>query len=102
MRKLKLSLDALEVDSFHAVGAGDGRGTVVGHTGTQYYDESCFGTCVGMCTRDGTCGEFTCAASCNCGSQTCTCPPGGGSNMDTCENAGCATWETCPGATICA
>ena len=98
MRKLKLSLEELHVDSFHAVEAGEVRGTVVGHTGTQHYDESCFGTCDAMCTQ-GTCGEFTCAA---CGSQTCTCQPGGASNMDTCLNTGCQTWETCPGATICA
>ena len=116
MRKLKLSLDALQVESFHATGPAAPRGTVPGHEWTEYADESCFGTCDTNCTRDascvGGCGSGavscngTCYASCNgtcgasCGAScgaTCTCPPG--TDYTAC---GCATWETCPGATICA
>jgi hypothetical protein len=109
MRKLKLSLDALQVDSFHATAGASARGTVPGHSWTQYADESCFGTCDGGCTRDwgscnGGCGSGgvscygTCNASCNgtC-NATCGCPPG--TDYTAC---GCETWETCPGATICA
>jgi len=104
MRKLKLSLDSLQVESFHANESDSLRGTVPGHSGaTQHADESCFGTCVSFCTRDGSCD--TCAGSCNgtcyntCGATcyaTCNCPPGTGAT-----ECGCATFETCPGAPIC-
>lgn len=100
MRKLKLSLDALQVESFHATDAEGRRGTVPGHAWTEYADESCFGTCNGGCTGwvscYGGCGSgATCGATCN--YNTCGCPP----NTDF-TACGCETWETCPNATVCA
>jgi hypothetical protein len=106
MRKLKLSLDELQVDSFHATGSGAERGTVPGHSWTQHADESCFGTCDGGCTRDwgscnGGCGSGgascngTCINSCN-GSCNCSAACTGYTDC------GCETWETCPNATVCA
>lgn len=97
MRKLKLSLDDLQVDSFHATSGSSTRGTVPGHSWTQYADESCFQSCNGSCNQ-------TCPASCygGCGSgatcgASCGCSPG--TAMTEC---GCQTWETCPNATVCA
>jgi hypothetical protein len=97
MRKLKLSLEALQVDSFHATDAGSARGTVPGHSFTQYADESCFQSCNGSCNTCNSCyggcggtGAGTCGA-------TCGCPPGTGYT-----ECGCQTWETCPNATVCA
>lgn len=106
MRKLKLSLDELQVDSFHATGSDAQRGTVPGHSWTQHADESCFGTCDGGCTRDwgscnGGCGSGgascngTCVNSCN-GSCNCSAACTGYTDC------GCQTWETCPNATVCA
>ena len=106
MRKLKLSLDALQVESFQASNDGGVRGTVPAHGWTEHYDESCFGSCDGACTRDygscnGGCGSGaascngTCVASCN---GTCNCSVGCTGYTE----CGCETWETCPGATICA
>jgi hypothetical protein len=102
MRKLKLSLDELQVDSFHATGPEARRGTVAGNSWTQHADESCFGTCDGGCTVWGSCNggcgsggascNGTCVASCN-GSCGCS------ANATEC---GCQTWETCPNATVCA
>jgi hypothetical protein len=108
MRKLRLSLDTLRVESFHASADRPMRGTVPAHEWTQHADESCFGTCDTNCTRDASCAggcgsgavscDGTCYASCNgtC-NATCGCPPGTGYT-----ECGCETWETCPGATICA
>jgi hypothetical protein len=103
MRKLKLSLDTLQVESFHATVNESARGTVPGHGWTEYADESCFGTCVGNCTRDGSCNNTcnascygTCAGTCVTCANTCDCPP----NTDY-TACGCQTWETCPNATIC-
>lgn len=105
MRKLKLSLDKLQVDSFHATNPEGLRGTVPAHGWTEYADESCFGTCESNCTRDGSCAG-SCGASCygtcyaSCGGtcwNSCNCPP----NTDY-TACGCETWETCPNATVCA
>lgn len=55
MRKIRLDIDELEVESFEP-GSGDAaRGTVRGH-GTQY------GSCQGSCVY--TCGGRTCEAPC--------------------------------------
>lgn len=106
MRKLKLSLDALQVESFHATGPEARRGTVPGHAWTEYADESCFESCNGGCGTTGTGGTGTGgsgAASCygtcyaSCGGS-CTCPPPA-TDYTACD---CQTWETCPGAGICA
>src|SRR5829696_2740516 len=102
MRKLKLSLDELKVDSFHATDAASARGTVPGHDSfTQYDDESCFQSCNGSfndtCPLScyGGCGSgATCGGTCG---ATCGCPPG--TDYTAC---GCQTWETCPNATVCA
>lgn len=101
MRKLKLSLEDLQVDSFHATSAASARGTVPGHNWTQYADESCFESCNGSCNHTcpascyGGCGSgATCGGTCG---ASCGCPPG--TDYTAC---GCATWETCPGAPICA
>jgi hypothetical protein len=105
MRKLKLSVDALQVESFHAEAPQPNRGTVAGHTGPEEC-VSPYGSCERWCT-DGTCNN-TCPASCfgtcgTCGNScngTCdffTC--GGCSTRDT--ECNCQTFETCPGAPIC-
>ena len=55
MRKLKLDVDALRVESFEAV-AGNGRlGTVRGNVVTPDCSEA-FGTCPGFTCFDDTCG----------------------------------------------
>lgn len=100
MRKLKLSLDTLQVESFHAAADEPARGTVAAHNPTVYADESCFESCNGGCSNScgGGCGTNTawqsCYGSCN---NTCGCPPN--TDYTACD---CATWETCPGAGICA
>jgi hypothetical protein len=101
MRKLKLSIEALQVESFHAVESGSGRGTVPGHNWTEYADESCFESCNGSCNQ--TC-PLSCYGGCGSGAScggtcyaSCGCPP----NTDY-TACGCETWETCPNATICA
>lgn len=101
MRKLKLSLDELRVDSFHATGAAAAGGTVPGHSWTQHADESCFGTCDGMCTRDASC-DGMCGTGASCQG---TCYNSCGGSCGCSANAtecGCETWETCPNATVCA
>jgi hypothetical protein len=103
MRKLTLSIEALQVESFHAVEPTAPRGTVVGHTG-----EDLDGSCKPWCSQDTVCN--TCPASCNgtcynsCGAScagTCnaSCPASCGCTYDT--DCNCQTFETCPGAQIC-
>lgn len=91
MKKLKLDLDDLQVESFHTT-PGSARldgGTVQGYTGEQCIptvegptcstcqgwtcDPSCNGTCGGAScdpTSCSTCGGATCDSTCNCA----TCP----------------------------
>lgn len=98
MAKLKLSLNELQVESFHATGQASLRGTVPGHEWTEHADESCFGTCDGNCTRYGSC-EGGCGTGVSCNGTcfaSCGCPPGTGAT-----ECGCQTIETCPGAPIC-
>ena len=95
MRKLKLSLESLQVDSFHATDAASARGTVPGHIWTQYADESCFQSCNGSCNTCNSC-YGGCGSGATCGA-TCGCPPGTAQT-----ECGCETWETCPNATVCA
>lgn len=101
MRKLKLSMDALQVESFHAENPDPERGTVAGYSNP----EECVspnGTCEKYCT-DWSCN--TCQGSCN---GTCgTCAPTGDTCLGTCGCTGetqcnCQTWETCWGAHECA
>ncbi|OGU37171.1 MAG: hypothetical protein A2068_01610 [Ignavibacteria bacterium GWB2_35_6b] len=81
MKKLKLNLDELKVESFNTSIVGKTpKGTVKGHTGTTcetvdnltycYTCEygtcqpSCAPTCVGITCGQPTCGEYTCAETC--------------------------------------
>jgi hypothetical protein len=99
MRKLKLSLDALQVDSFEANGNKSLRGTVPANEWTQIADESCFGTCESDCTRNASCqGQCGTGASCY---GTCYASCNGTCNCTGATVCGCNTNETCPGAPIC-
>jgi len=103
MRKLRLSMEALQVESFHVVEPETPRGTVAGLSG-EWIDSCGLG-----CSRDDTVCN-TCPASCNgtcynsCGAScagTCnaSCPASCGCTNYT--DCGCGTWETCPGAPVC-
>lgn len=121
MKKLRLELDELAVESFAANERDGSRGTVAGREFTQYADEcvtpngtcergcwdgtvaySCAATCQGSCAScQGTCGA-SCAGTC---AGTC-----GASCFGTCAgctgvtDCGCGTgqtYDTCPGAPIC-
>lgn len=89
MKKMKLDLDALAVESFDtAPGTGAGHGTIRGHDSAPTEPEepdTIAATC--DCPPPGTnqtaCGQFTCQWSCDAGCSNVTC---GGS---TC-------WATCP------
>ena len=82
MKKLKLELDALEVESFEVARTGPPTGTVHGHnTATQCNtspDRTCagyltcdFNSCDGLCSAANYCTDFgTCDATCNY-TQTC-------------------------------
>jgi hypothetical protein len=101
MRKLKLTVDQLQVDSFHAVDAEPERGTVAGYS-EPWECVSPYGSCERYCTQE-TCN--TCQASCygTCGG---TCPNTGDTCSGTCGCTGdtqcnCQTHETCWGASIC-
>jgi hypothetical protein len=77
MKKLKLHLDELRIDSFDTTAPQNARGTVFGEQCTCYTqctcpgcptcDASCNGTCDASCngTCDASCGNNTCYASCN-------------------------------------
>jgi hypothetical protein len=108
MRKLKLDLDQLVVDSFRTEPAPRKPGTVFGEQCTCYTnctcpgcptcDASCNGTCGGTCAAscNGTCAG-TCDASCNgtcdysCGG-TCDVYCGGTEYDHTCNNYGTCHW----------
>lgn len=107
-RKLKLDLDALQVESFDTTSAGNRHdGTVFGQGCTCYTqctcpgcptcDASCNGTCGGTC--EASC-NGTCDASCNgtCGDYT-NCGCDFGTQYDaTCHNYGTCDgrWWACP------
>ncbi len=81
MRKLRLVLDNLLVESFDTTGTGAPRGTVVGE------QCSCGGTCVGQAT----CGH-TCAYTCD--DPTCpACPTCAASCNGTCD--ACGSYDSC-------
>jgi len=68
MEKLKLHIDALEVESFPTSEAADGAGTVLGAEATLHTGQC--GTCAGP-----TCNGDTCFTSCGAGGDpACTCP----------------------------
>jgi hypothetical protein len=98
MKKLKLRLDDLQVDTFQTTSAPKQKGTVFGEQCTCYTqctcpgcptcDASCNGTCDASCNGtcdascNGTCGdtcEYTCDYSCGytCDGQTCPTYQGG-------------------------
>jgi hypothetical protein len=90
MRKLKLQLDDLQVDTFQTTPAEKPKGTVFGEQCTCYTNCTCPGcpTCYASC--NGTCGgtcDGTCGASC---AGTC----------DTCGDA-CGTWDASCGGYSC-
>lgn len=68
MRKLKLEIDTLEVETFAPTAGKDGTGTVRGHL-TAYY-ELCYAdqTWEQTCTCEPTCNAATCY---NCGTAGC-------------------------------
>ena len=81
MRKVKLDLDAIQVESFEASGGGGTRGTVRGHLCPCCCCDPCCCTCCDTC-------QATCPATCpyTCAGDTCISCPG-----DTCA----WTCETC-------
>lgn len=84
MKKMKLRLETLEVESFEPAGADGGRGTVRGHL-TAYY-ELCYpgDTWQATCTCEPTCNADTCY---NCGTAGCT--------QAGCGSAGCTPTGNC-------
>ncbi len=66
MRKLKLQLDDLHVDTFHTTAADGGRGTVFAEQCTCYTVCTCPGcaTCEASC--NGTCDGSCAATGCGC------------------------------------
>jgi hypothetical protein len=97
MRKLRLQLEDLQIDSFPTTPAEKPKGTVFGEQCTCYTqctcpgcptcDASCNGTCEASC--NGTC-DASCGGTCDCGTWDTSC---GGSTCD----ATCMGWATYPG-----
>ena len=84
MRKLRLELDDLQVDTFQTTSAPGRRGTVAANSGTAY--TVCWGLCGGetdgafcgggdftaICDTEYTnCGDRTCAETCNSCNNSC-------------------------------
>lgn len=70
MRKLKLDLDALEIESFETDETAEARGTVEGRNPPPVQTEATCGQYT--CGNEYTCAQWytcanTCADSCNCG-----------------------------------
>ncbi|HEU0054403.1 MAG TPA: hypothetical protein VFQ39_14545 [Longimicrobium sp.] len=88
MRKIRLNLEALDVESFEPDQAAGGRGTVRGLL-TAYY-QLCYegDTWQASCTCEPTCSANTCY---NCGSAAC--PPATGS-LRTCTGNCCLIYDT--------
>lgn len=99
MRKFKLDLDELEVESFH-VGGGGGIGTVRGREDTVFLND---GDTQVNCNNT----EYTCSCQTDCVAGSCThcsgvqatcgttyCAPGCGATAGTCEGS-CNTCNTC-------
>ena len=87
MKKLRLSLDELRVDSFETTAEQEPRGTVMG-------EQQC--TCLTNCTCPGcnTCNETcpqTCAYTCDDSECIMTCIG------DTCGGGGWTCWDSCGG-----
>jgi hypothetical protein len=104
MRKLKLDLDALGVDSFDTLGGTKAKGTVLAEQGASTYYTLCVGPCA-YTYDDPTCPACpTCAYTCD--DPTCpacpTCAESCNGSCDaTCyETCGVSCWGSC-GARIC-
>ena len=94
MKKLKLHLDDLQIDSFQTTAAEKPKGTVFGEQCTCY--TQC--TCPGCPTCDASC-NGTCAASCY-GSCAVSCDFSCGGTCDAlCETFGYSCGGTCDGLT---
>jgi hypothetical protein len=103
MKKLRLHLEDLQIDSFHTTPAEKPKGTVFGEQCTCYTqctcpgcptcDASCNGTCGGTCNAscNGTC-DASCNGTCGTGDWTC-----GGPNTcaGSCNVSECTTqcWQ---------
>lgn len=90
MKKLRLNLDALRVESFQATSDADLRqGTVHGHF-SQNNPAGCYKSQVNTCLY--TCDDATCLASCNgtCFPYTCACA------TVACSRDICQDTTTCP------
>jgi hypothetical protein len=100
MRKLRLSLEDISVDSFPTHALGRRPGTVAGHGNS---DTTCFEIICGCPTGSGhTCdGQQTCVGSCDSCPDSCGCPPTGGASCGyTCDPTCPDTcWHTCAGDT---
>jgi hypothetical protein len=76
MKKYKLDLDNLTIDSFSTESAKEGRGTVLGHEVTAMIvcSDSNASECAGSCDT-GSCSSVlgTCAYACGGGGQTSRC-----------------------------
>jgi hypothetical protein len=103
MRKLKLDMDALTVDSFSTSGWSAGAGTVRGRSGALCVEDTGYDTCAcgGGGTYTCTCPDrFTCWAGCvhtqppmaSCVENSCN-PPA--TCFGTCVPAECASQATC-------
>jgi hypothetical protein len=84
MRKIRLDLDALTVDSFSTSGSGEAKGTVLGHGKVQTEQVEC-------ATRD-----FCGSTLCNTGESQCQYCPTRFTDCDTCVTC----YESC-GDTYC-
>lgn len=90
MKKLKLDMDALQVDTFTTADSGTGRGTVRGHVTLLHCSTQCDtegNTCDGghTCNAEFSCnGEYSCALSCtDCTTNRCD------TNVQTCGQFSC-------------
>ena len=94
MRKIKLNLEALDVESFEPDEAVGGRGTVRGGQLTAYY-QLCYDgdTWQASCTCEPTCNANTCY---NCPSVGCTpgCPTPPTAGGRTCTANCCLAYDT--------
>ena len=92
MEKLKLEIDALQVQSFEPDAAREGRGTVRGHLSAYYELCNVDDTWQNTCTCEPTCNADTCfnCGSAGCASAGCTvnCTAGCPQISDTCPSPG--------------
>jgi hypothetical protein len=94
MRKLKLQLEDLQIDSFQTTSPEKPKGTVFGEQCTCYTQCTCPGcpTCAGYGTCDASC-NGTCQTNCNCSGATCDASCNGTCDW-TCDYAECGGTET--------